>query len=238
MRAPRARPRDLRPTPATPHQFREEALEELAESIPTRRRAGAGARYAKRGAHYELVSGERPRARRVMAICPPCRHLSRRVRRGHAEAGLIENSNRGPDRLTRPGVSAPDRRGRAGRRKNWRADRKNRSVTNTLRLLNLRKELQAPGDERITMAMPAHPRRPQRPRQSLVPQGDRSRGFGGAPDESHDAQADGCGPQGRTAAPKTRTSPGSRDALRRVSAPRNVRREPRRALRDRVLQPR
>ncbi len=149
-------PRDLRPNPSQPRTtFREEALEELAESI---RRDGVQepVLVRKRSGRYELVSGERRVRAAIMADLPTVPAICRDVSDADMlKLGLIENIQREDLNAIELALAYQRLIDEFGWTQEELAEQigKNRvTVTNTLRLLNLPKDVQAAvADERITM---------------------------------------------------------------------------------------
>ena len=139
-------PRALRPNPRQPrHDFNEEALEELADSI---RRDGIQEPVIVRqaGAEYELVSGERRVRAAVMADCATIPALCRDVSDADMlRLGLIENIQREDLRaidLARAYQELIDEFTWTQEELAGQVGKKRVTVTNTLRLLNLPAEVQ------------------------------------------------------------------------------------------------
>lgn len=215
-------PRDLRPNPSQPRTtFREEALEELAESI---RRDGVQepVLVRKRSGQYELVSGERRVRAAIMADLPTVPAICRDVSDADMlKLGLIENIQREDLNAIELALAYQRLIDEFGWTQEELAEQigKNRvTVTNTLRLLNLPKDVQAAvADERITMG---HARAilaiPSARAQSLACRKVIEQGLSVRQTEKlATPKPTGADAQGRTAAPKDPNVAGLEDALRR-----------------------
>lgn len=215
-------PRDLRPNPSQPRtSFREEALEELAESI---RRDGVQepVLVRKRSGQYELVSGERRVRAAIMADLPTVPAICRDVSDADMlKLGLIENIQREDLNAIELALAYQRLIDEFGWTQEELAEQigKNRvTVTNTLRLLNLPKDVQAAvADERITMG---HARAilaiPSARAQSLACRKVIEQGLSVRQTEKlATPKPTGADAQERTAAPKDPNVAGLEDALRR-----------------------
>lgn len=152
----RINPRELSPNPKQPRStFREEALEELAESV---RRDGIQEPVIvrRKGDKYELVSGERRVRASIMADLETVPAICREVSDSDMlKLGLIENIQRedlNAIELAKGYQQLIEEFGWTQEELSEQVGKKRATVTNTIRLLNLPKTVQdSLANEEITM---------------------------------------------------------------------------------------